>query len=122
MCLICGEFYCIKSCDEIISYSDRCTGNLNLHARNAHFGTSVFIDCRYATVMLVNSPRNLYHGFLYLGKLGQEIDPIHSNWEEFSLSEYNYSKIKKMVLLGSVPQEMLLQMELTGLKIEDNYL
>ena len=114
-CLICGEFYCIKTCD-----GEGMIGNLNLHARNSHFGTSVFISCTDTTIMLVHSPRNVYNGFLYLGKLGQEINQTYSKWEEFTLSEFVYSKIKKMIILGNVPQEIHHLIEMTGQKIPDN--
>ena len=120
-CLICGELYCIGPCDVNLPAQGE-IGNLNTHSRNAHFGISVLIECKYARLLLVHSPRNISYGHLYLDNLGQEIDPVKSNWEDFMLSEYTYSKIKEMVILGRVPHEIYSQIEATEQRIQDNYL
>ena len=121
LCLICGELYCIGPCDSKQAAPDQ-VGSMNTHSRNAHFGASVFIDRTYTIVMLVYFPRNIVRGYLYLGKLGQEIDPMKSNWEEFTISEHALDKIKKMVILGRIPQEIYLQTETSGQWLQENFL
>eukprot|EP01017_Pseudomicrothorax_dubius_P048762 TRINITY_DN8943_c0_g1_i1.p1 TRINITY_DN8943_c0_g1~~TRINITY_DN8943_c0_g1_i1.p1 ORF type:complete len:250 (+),score=47.43 TRINITY_DN8943_c0_g1_i1:66-815(+) len=105
LCLICGDILCSITCEQD---SGNELGNLNQHALEKHCGSSVFIFIQNSAIILVDVPRNIRDGFLYLNVLGQEPNPEKRK----NLSSYNLDE-QKLIHLCSIIQRNSIQQVVT---------
>lgn len=123
ICLLCGEIRCMNKCDS--SDSSTCSyhfvGNMHNHARSAHHKVCAIMELNSGAVILINSPQNAYKNHLYMSSLGQLVDSKKTNWKEFVLSKPALDKIRKILVLERISEEIRHITRVCERSIRDNY-
>ncbi len=97
-------------------------GNLNTHATKYHAGCTALLSVESGSVILINSPKNIEYGALYVDKFGQRFTGKNPNWEEYSLDRDMLNKLKEIIQKNSIPQEICYQLIKSEKKIFDGIL
>ncbi|KAL4469920.1 hypothetical protein ABPG72_006560 [Tetrahymena utriculariae] len=94
MCLICGDVICSITCNayEQINQKNH-IGNLNIHAKQMHCNSSLFLDLTTSQVIYVSYPHNCPQGELYLNNFGIPFKKVAKDWSQFSLDNTILSKL-----------------------------
>lgn len=103
VCLICEQVLCSYTCKKGQKVD---LGNLNTHAVKYHVGCSAFLSVESGCIFLVNSPKNIDYGPLYIDKFGQKFNEKRSNWRNFNIDQVMFNKIKEVIQKSTVPQEV----------------
>ncbi|EAR98722.2 N-recognin zinc finger protein (macronuclear) [Tetrahymena thermophila SB210] len=94
MCLICGDVICSITCKsyEQINAKNH-LGNLNLHAKQMHCSSSLFLDLTTSQVIYVSYPHNCPQGELYANSFGIPFKKNAKDWSQFQLDNSILSKL-----------------------------
>ena len=104
VCLICEQVLCSFACKK--TGANITLGNLNTHATKYHAGCSAFLSIETGTVLLINSPKNIDYGPLYVDKFGQKFTGKNRDWKEYNLDRVMLNKLKDMIQKNAIPQEI----------------
>ena len=85
-----------------------------------HVGCSAFISLENSCIFLINSPKNIDYGALYVDKFGQRFSKDTSmDWNKFILDRKMLYKLKEIIQNNLVPQEVCSYIVKSEKKIND---
>ncbi|KAL4461517.1 hypothetical protein ABPG74_016141 [Tetrahymena malaccensis] len=94
MCLICGDILCSITCNtyEQLNAKNH-IGNLNIHAKQMHCNSSIFLDLTTSQIIYVSYPHNCPQGELYVNNFGIPFKKVAKDWSQFQLDNSILSKL-----------------------------